>query len=94
MITALLHVWYRIQPELKSMIMKAVREMTIIHDNDVDLAVFSAHQVIDGTRDGGSALTEQREAIQKWQTKVRAAREDTKVNQLRKRLKREHMLSA
>lgn len=76
------------------MIMMAVREIAIIHDDDVDTAMFSAQQVIEGARDAGSALTEQRTIIEKRQTKVRAAGDNAKMDQLRKRLKREQALGA
>lgn len=58
LVRALLHVWYRVQPDLKAMVMNAVREIAVLNREEPMNAVMEAQMVLDGARGAGEAISE------------------------------------
>lgn len=58
MIQALLHVWYRVKPDIQSAIMQGVREAAILNNEDVNMALFSTQQILNQARGAGQAMSE------------------------------------
>lgn len=89
LIDAMLHVWYRVEPDLQSRVMTAVKEVAMLNDEDESQALQSAYTVLQGSRSAGAALTEQKQAHEARAAKRRAKTEDTEVAKMRKRLRDE-----
>lgn len=89
MVEALLHVWYRVEPDIQSAVMDAVREIAILNDVDELTAMMTAGQVIDRARGAGTAVSEQIAASKVKLETQRLKREHLTRDRTRERLERE-----
>lgn len=89
MIEAVLHIYYKVPPDLQSAIMDAVREIAILNDIDELTAMMAAGEVIDRARGAGTAMSEMREASKADLETRRQKRDKLTRDRTRQRLESE-----
>lgn len=89
LVGALLHVWYKVTPELKGMVNRAVRELAMIDGVDEMVAVMEADLILSDARSSSAAMAELQAKVDKKYADRQRARKKRDDQQMRYRLARE-----
>jgi hypothetical protein len=86
LIRAVLYVWYKVTPELQSMVFTSVREFAFARNADRTMAMMEAGLILDDARGAASAMEDQRAKVDKKQAERERARQKRADAHLRRRL--------
>ena len=85
-VESVLHVWYRVPPELQSQVILAAQELAIIANENPDDTLMASLSLVQGARSSGDALSEQYTANKKRGEDRRQANSERDLTRLRKKL--------